>query len=414
MLPADFFSLVLKTFVRAVTDPIFFVLLLLIGLQYRRAANLKSQLYKVPPESHWLPLFRAALLGAAGGLLGGFIMALVGISLSGIGVIYLWGLAILFMLVSPRLVCFSYAGGTIALCSLIFGFPKVDVPSLMGLVAVLHLVESLLILANGHEGAVPVYTRNRQGRVVGAFYMQKFWPIPVVALQVVLVSQNLSAGDLIPMPDWWPLLRSALPPEAPGMRRILVLVPVLAALGYSDLAMTSTPRKKCRWSAFHLGLYSLALLLLAVLASYTSGIAWAAALFAPLGHELLLRYGQKKEQAGTPLFVPNRKGLLVLDVLPGYPAQALGLQTGDLILGVNGFPVHQRDSLRQALEASPGWVEVEYLSGNRWRRGLVPLAGEELGLIPVPEADCYPHVTTQKGGMLSHWWKSWSHKREWK
>lgn len=407
MLSIDFLGLFLATFLRAVINPIFLLLVFLIGMQYMQAASLKSQLYKVPPESNWLPLFQTVLFGAAGGLLGGLMMALLGISLSGTGIIYLWALAILFMLVNHRLICFSYAGGAIALSSLIFGFPAIDVPSLLGLVAVLHLVESLLIFFNGHKGALPVYTRNRQGRMVGAFYMQKYWPIPVVALQAVLISEGLAAGKLIPMPDWWPILRAAMPPETEGLERILVLVPVMAALGYSDLAITTTPQKKCRQSSFHLGLYSLALLFLAVLASYAKPVAWAAAVFAPLGHELLIRYGQRQQQAKNPLFVPDKKGLLVLDVLPGYPAQVLGLKTGDLIVGINGIAVSQQESFRQALLASSELVEVEYLSKNRWRRNIVPFAGKEFGLIPVPEADSSPHVSEQSEGILARWWKKW-------
>src|SRR5690606_41661119 len=93
------------------------------------------------------------------------------------GVGYARLVAIALMMVHPRFICSAYAGGILSVTHLLFGWPGLSVPAIMALVAVLHLVESLLILLHGPTGATPVYVRRPDGRVVGGFTMQKFWPI---------------------------------------------------------------------------------------------------------------------------------------------------------------------------------------------------------------------------------------------
>lgn len=404
--PTHFIPLLLATFGRMLLDPLFWTLAALVGLQYRRAATVKSRLYGAQVEPVWPRVLEATLVGVAGGLAGSGVIALVGVSLNGIGIAYLWGLAVLLMLLSPRLLCFSYAGGILSASYLLLGFPRIDVPELMGLVAVLHMVESLLILASGHLGAVPVYTRNAAGHVVGAFHLQKFWPIPVIAFMLFAVP--FPVKDMVSMPGWWPLIRPAYPGDTESLTLVMKVVPVVAALGYSDLAMASLPREKSRRSAGHLALYSVVLLGLAVMASHYRWLSWAPALFGPLGHEVIIRWGQRAERESPPLFVDPATGVRVLDVLPRSPAKRLGIRSGDVLRTVNGLPVDSRSELAAVLEGVEGWLEVEYLSysSRRTRRGKVPCAyAQPLGLILVPGPADHPHVDFSGRGVLVRWWQ---------
>jgi hypothetical protein len=93
--------------------------------------------------------------GFIGGLFGSFLVVLLGITIEtyvpnsqgafASGITYIWIIAILMAMIHVRYLCFSYAGGLVALVSLIFGFPNVYVPGLMALVGILHLIESLFI-----------------------------------------------------------------------------------------------------------------------------------------------------------------------------------------------------------------------------------------------------------------------------
>ncbi|MCG0277448.1 MAG: PDZ domain-containing protein [Thermanaeromonas sp.] len=395
---------ILQAQLSLLVSPLFWLLVLVIAYQYRRLARLKEELFGVRGETAWQPVLTALAYGVLGGLGGSFIMVLVGVSLSGIGINYLWIVALLLMLVNPRFLCFSYAGGLISLAALILGRPQVDVPHLMGLVAVLHMVEAFLIRVSGHLGAIPVYT-SHQGRVVGAFNMQKFWPIPIAALALITLPPWLSPGEVVPMPDWWPLIRPAVMPDP--KQALFVILPVAAGLGYGDLALSSRPEEKSRLSARNLALYSLTLLVLSILASYYRSLTWLSALFGPLGHEYIIWLGRRVESKGEPIYVPSELGARLLDVIRNSPAARLGLRSGDILLRVNGYPVRDRETLKAALEGS--WEQVEvvfYREGEGEKVAKVykqPL--EPLGVILVPEPGDNPQVELMSSGWLARWWR---------
>src|SRR5699024_665162 len=119
------------------------------------------------------------------------LFVILGISLSEAGISYLWLVALVLMLINQRYLCFAYAGGIVSLFSLLTGYPQIHIPTLMALVAILHLVEAFLIFINGHHLPSPMYVKHESGKVVGAFNLQKFWPMPTIALLGVTM---LSSG----------------------------------------------------------------------------------------------------------------------------------------------------------------------------------------------------------------------------
>ncbi|ACV64655.1 PDZ/DHR/GLGF domain protein [Desulfofarcimen acetoxidans DSM 771] len=385
--------LILHGISRAVMDDLFWVVVLLIAFQYRRTNKEKERIAGMETKTLSLKnifnssgfirdTLAATGFGLLGGLLGSLLMVYIGLTLSGSGLLYLWPLAILLMLIDARFLCFAYAGGILALSSLLLGFPRINIPQLIALVAVLHMVESVLILASGHLGASPVYIKNRVGRIVGGFTLQKFWPIPLVGLLVVGQGAMVDGVD---MPGWWPLIKSGLPGDPNSF--IYTLLPVVAGLGYGDVAIARTPNQKSRMSAFFLGLYSLILLLLALVADRSRFLALLAALFAPLGHELVIFIGKQVELVSPPLYAAKGPGLMVLDVFPDTPAWRAGLRSGDSVVEINGRPVADRESLDFLLETSYIVSELAYLkAGERQlRRVTVYLKpGQTFGILPVP------------------------------
>ncbi|MBC7105390.1 MAG: PDZ domain-containing protein, partial [Firmicutes bacterium] len=258
----------------------------------------------------------------------------------------------------------------------------------------------------GHLGASPAYIKAEDGRVVGGFTLQKFWPIPLVAL--VAAGPAAGAGG-IPMPEWWPLLR----PETDVSNVLYQLVPVVAGLGYGDLAVARRPEEKSRLAATYLALYSLALLALALLAGRFGVLAPAAALFGPLGHELVIALGRRAESRARPLFVPPARGVMILDVLPGSAAWRAGLRAGDVVLEIDGVEVNDRATFRQMVAGGEP-LEVALLSPlaggvRRYRREFVPrrVPGEPLGVILVPEGDEGYYLEHRSRGLLERWAARW-------
>jgi serine protease Do len=68
--------------------------------------------------------------------------------------------------------------------------------------------------------------------------------------------------------------------------------------------------------------------------------------------------------------LPERDGLLVRGVEAGSPADAAGLQRGDLLVGVNGAPLNSVDQLFDGLEAG-GDLELELVRGTEERKATV-------------------------------------------
>lgn len=403
----DIFPLVLESFISLLLNPIFWAVVVLVGFLYKRMDSVPRQLFNIPAESLGPRIIMAALFGLVGGVIGSYLLILVGISVTEIGISYLWITALLLMLIEQRFLCFAYAGGVLSISSLILGFPKVSVAQIMGLVAILHMVEALLIYLNGPLKPIPVYLRNSQGRVVGGYNLQKFWPMPIIVLLAWNIPGGEIAQDVVKMPDWWPLIKAQfLQGEGETM---YMMMPVIAALGYGDIAMTTTPKEKTKKAALELGIYSIILLLLSIMASNLPLLAFIPALFGPLGHELLIRIGQRREMQGESLYVAPSRGVKVFYVLEKSPLKDTGVMEGDIITAVNGEIVLDKGHLNFLLLDGVGSVEIEYFSQKEEviKRTIIKhKIGEGLGFIAAPQGREYNYIEIRfSSSMLKRWWK---------
>jgi len=405
--------LIVKSFFLSFLDSqfllLFLVVLALIAMQYSRMERIRAGFFGMGTGRTRTDILAATGFGLLGGLAGSFLVVFIGLTISGSGLAYLWPVAILLMLINMRFLCFAYAGGVLALAHLFLDFPQINVPQIMALVAVLHMVESFLILAGGHLGAVPAYVKGPGGRVIGGFTLQKFWPIPIMAL-VVMAGGMVEGG--VEMPGWWPLIN----PGVPGDPRALdyILLPVVAGLGYGDVAIARSPAEKSRLSSLHLGVYSLALLVMAVLAEQSRGMALAAALFSPLGHEAVIYAGRRIELKGKLLYVRPDRGVKVLDALPDGPAWRAGLRSGDVILAVNGVDLAGRSDLNMRLQNAFLPLAVDYYSRRVGvsRRVTIrpPCPGESWGIVTVPEGNEDQYLELLTTGPLGRWLRSFWRK----
>jgi hypothetical protein len=379
------------------------IVMSLVLRQYLRQASLEEHLFGTPLSRPLRQVMTSLGFGALGGFFASLLMASLGIALSEeMGIIYVWPVDLVMMLVNPRFMCFAYGGGVVGAVSLLLrglallwpqlsnvglvaGLMAVDLPALMGLVGLLHLTEALLIFVSGHLNASPIIVQGPEGKLVGGFMLQRFWPMPMAALFALIISPTELGEGAVSMPNWWPLIRPLLEP-GPGMILTMTLLPIVAALGYSDIAVSSTPRAKSRWSARNLLLYSIILLVMAILSGRWTPLQVVAVLFAPLGHEFLIQAGNRREWAGEPLYTAPERGVRLLTVLPDSAAEAQGLGGGWIILNVNGIDVNSRRDLTFALNTFPGLAEIEAVSpGGETRTVRIHQRQGKLGLVPVPD-----------------------------
>lgn len=406
----DILNMLLLTTVAVFLEPLFWVVLLIVSFQYRQMQKGRLAMFGVAGSPLGRQVMWAMLYGTVGGLMGSLVLTLVGVNIERMGFQYIWPLAIGLALVNMRFLCFAYAGGIVAVCSALTGWPDVDVPQVLALVAALHVTESVLIAISGRYGSMPVILKHG-GRLVGAFNLQNFWPLPLVVLSTVAMPAGALPEGVFHTPDWWPLLPLGIDPPA-GSEWVYVMMPVVAALGYTDIAVSSRPEVRRRRSALSLALYSLSLLGMALLAAKFAWLKLPAALLSPLGHEYLVRRDNRQEMAGTPIYVPPERGVMVLDTIAGGIAHQAGVRTGDIILDLSGIPTNRGGELAYAIDWAPPLFEMTLLrEGQKFGvNGRFPPGPRLLGLILVPEGHESYYVTLSEGsgGPLSRLFRRFS------
>lgn len=372
-----------KVFLNTFTSPMFITIYLLLFIivcwQYRRMEDIARSLFNYSRNRYLQSALVSTALGLVGGLLGSILLIFIGIDLSHLGITYLWLIAVVLMLINPRFLCFAYAGGVLALISLATGYPDINIAQLMGLIAVLHMVESILIVLNGSVSPIPVYFKRNQS-LRGGFNLQNFWPIPLIAL---VASGLADPATGVNMPDWWPLIKEYAPFD---YGRNYTLLPVLAVLGYGEISSTRTPGQRVKKSGRNLFLFSISLLVLAVLSSRWQQLTVIAALFSPLGHEFIIWLGMREEIAGQPIYIKPPRGIMVLDVKAASPASQAGIRSQDIILSINGEPVNEIYAMQEFLSCGFRELELEIMrDGQPVLLQLTRKFYEELGIIPVPD-----------------------------
>ena len=128
-------------FSNVIVDILYLVVLFLVASQYARIQRTEENLYGTASNKAFYQTLRAIGLGLLGGLLASFLLVLIGVSVTDSGIAYLLPIAVILYLFSPRLLCYSYAGGLAGLSYLVFGWPKINVPAVMALVG-LHAAEA--------------------------------------------------------------------------------------------------------------------------------------------------------------------------------------------------------------------------------------------------------------------------------
>lgn len=387
-------------FANPVVDVLYLVVLGLVAAQYARVQSLEEKVYGRPRNKAFNQTLASIGLGLLGGLVASVLLVLVGVTVSDSGVGYLLPLALVLFLFSPRFLCFSYAGGLLSVSYLLLGWPRVNVAAIAALVACLHAAESFLISISGETCATPLYIPGSDGRTVGAFSLQRFWPIPLIVLFLIKVPDISALTGVISLPDWWPLVKA---PEVAGIGTpVFQMMPIIAALGYGDIAISRSPREKVRSTSRHLFLFSAILLGFAIAASRLPAFQWIAALFAPLGHEAVIRVGMKDEMEREPRYVSPQSGVMVLDVFDKGPADKAGIGRGCLLTEAQGTLLRSRRDLEDVLKEPGDLVFSGRQSGSpAVRQYTVRRSGAEpVGVIIAPGLGDQAFVTARTEGPL--------------
>lgn len=228
------------------------------------------------------------MAGWFGGIIASALLLLTGTFIENAVLLRLWGITVLLFFVQKRFVCFAYAGGIVALLQCCLGNDIAIAQQILMLVAVLHFTEALLVRMSGSLQTTPVYLRDKQGRTTTGVQLQMIWPLPLA--MPVLAEEHTSLMSIqagyITMPDWWPLFTASAGTAGDAM--LYQLVPMLAAIGYHDLANEGA-KQKTSTASRRLLQYSILLSALVLFSCKIPAVLYAAALFSIAGHEIITR-----------------------------------------------------------------------------------------------------------------------------
>jgi hypothetical protein len=393
----------LTTIAEAVlTMPYILTLLILVIVLYmrnRRTVTMQKMVIGESINSAFELTISQIVLGILAGALGSLMLSYLGIVFDNeITISLLFMVSILLMLVRSRFICFSYSAGILAVISVIFemfqkfsnqdltqyNFLKTDVAMVMSLVAVLHIVEGILVMVDGHKGAIPVFT-NKDDKVIGGFALKRYWAIPIA---VMFLIHNPASVDTfnVSTPNFWPIIKSSYFNMAANIA--IGLSPFYGMIGYSSITFTKTKREKAVNSGICILGYGVILLIVAQFARVGLAEQLIVAIFAPVLHELMLKIQIYFEIKGKARYLSENDGLMILEVAPSSPAYEMGIRSGDLLLEVNDKKIFNEQDMIEALKSISNfmWLRIRTVKGKLLQLDYNKMnKTKNLGIIFVPK-----------------------------
>lgn len=309
--------------------------------------------------------------------------------------LWLWAAVLVLTFWNIRFSCLSYASSLIswvsvaAILTLRFGhwhstwllsLSQIHASAFLFIAGLLHIAEGGLAMAVGHRNASPLYVQSRRGQIVGAFVLQKLWPMPLLI--------HTGVGLFLPLP-------------------------VLA--GFGGVAIGDIPQAISRRMGPIWILYGILLGGGAYLSFDHPYIAGIVGVMAVLAHELLYWVSKRWQAELPPLFVRPNRGVRVLATVPGSPAHKLGLQPGETIVRVAGIQVNSTYDIHFAMDQNPAYVKVEVLDTRGEVRfvGTPVFAGDphQLGIIVVPDEKAWEYADVFGPSFSAFIGRCWARKR---
>ncbi|WP_240647744.1 serine protease [Paenibacillus nanensis] len=395
-------------------QPFYYIAVLFIILQYSRQMRMERQLFAVKLHN-WIGLTaKAVLMGLLAGLAASLAGAFIGATLSGTAVIWLWAVAALLMIIRIRYLCFAYSAGIILLLQWIVGFTPlaeradwlgaaaaslegIDGSGLLLLVALLHLAEALLVKLHGDRLSTPLFLEGKRGKLVGGYMLQGFWPVPLFLLAPVADSAAAGHASTLTLP-WTPLFGADW-----SQGWTIVALPMV--IGMTEMTRAMLPKAKAKHAAQGLLAYSIILGAAAIAAWWQPALLPLAAVLSFVLHEALIWRSKLAESKRTPLYVHDARGLRILGIVPGTPAEAMGLLAGETLHKVNGRRVFSKEELYEALAVNSAFCKLEVYNteGELKFAQRARYAGEhhQLGVILAPDEQANYYAANGPASLLA-------------
>ncbi len=216
-------------------------------------------------------------------------------------------------------------------------------------IGLLLVLEGLLISKDGAHYASPIVEKTNRGLKSIAYYSKKIWIIPVF----FIVPSNVIEGYL----PWWPLLPLG------SEQFSLVLFPVV--IGFQQVTRRLLPSQFYRKLGSNVRILGEVVVVGGIASYFDYRIAYGTVLVA-IVVRFALSYGYKmKERKEIYAVAPSNDGVVIAAVLPGSPAEKMGLRVGEIIKRVNGQNVLTERELYEALQINAAHCRLEVLDERK-------------------------------------------------
>ncbi|WP_394218449.1 PDZ domain-containing protein [Halobacillus trueperi] len=280
---------------------------------------------------------------------------------------YTLGLSYLVLLVIP------YLPESVQRYDWVGTLQETPLHTLAVLMAVLLLTESILMLRTSTAHTYPERLKGTRGMWIGQHRSRRMTIVPFLAL--------FPAGMIEPFAPWWPMISLGGDPYG------LILIPFV--MGWEWKARGQSPIVAAKTMGRHIFLLSIVILGLAVGSFFIGVLSLAAVMIGFVGREFIFVLHRMREEK-APFFSSTKKGIRILGVIPGSPADQMGLTPGEVIERVNAIPVRRENQFYEALQNSGAFTKMEVRDEwgeNRYvQRAMYEGEHYELGLVFVEPA----------------------------
>lgn len=389
----------LRTVAYAIVEPMHIFMLIVLGVMFYLKNKKVTIMQKMTiGESINSPL-ELTLSQLSLGIIAGAIISLV---LSSLGIIFnensgieiMFIISIFLLFVKKRFICFAYSGAVLGAISIISEFLanatktqsyiNVNILALMTFVGIMHVVEGFLVMFDGSRGAIPVFS-NKENKIVGGFAYNRYWALPVAIFIALSGDISSVATSAIQTPNWWPLINKSETLLILSTA-IITAMPLYGVVGYNSVSFTNDKIKKPLYSGIGILIYGVILTLVAQVAQFGIIGQIVTIIFAPLGHEIMIKVQNKLEESGDYKYVTDDSGVSVLEVAPMSPAHEAGIRRGDKIIQVNDIKAISEVEIFKIVKDNIHEIslKIRKISGEIVDLKVIP-KNKRLGLLLVPK-----------------------------
>lgn len=390
----------IKSLAYVLTEPYYLIILVVVGivcyLKNKKIVFMNNMIIGESSQSALDLTLSQIVIGIFGGILASILLTLAGVVFEETSYIQiLFVISIILMFIKPRYICFSYSAAILGFISiLVSAFSKdmaadskmfnIDITMLMSFVAILHIVEALLVVIDGHRSAIPVFS-DKNGTIIGGFALKRNWIVPIaIFIAYTINSTQIGGTESISTPGWWPIITSATNNEIFNTMAIVSL-PLWGVIGYSSVTFTKKKEQKSRMSALCIFLFGIVLLMISQIARL--GVVWKiiVVILTPLCHEVMLRIQNILESKKQPKFVSDNEGYSILEVVKYSRSYEFGFRSGDKVLSINGENIESEKEIYKALKIGGSLIKIISDKGVEKTIKIEQNSKDRMGILIVPK-----------------------------